>query len=47
MTCHTCHRPLVIGESAWGTDITVIEPTGPRLVTRYMCNDCDAKADAG
>ena len=41
--CHTCKRSLAMDESAWASDWTVITPDGPRLETRYACDDCEAK----
>lgn len=45
MTCHTCQRPLVTGESAWANDWTVADVEGDevkwRVVTRYTCDDCE------
>ena len=42
-TCCTCTRVLHLGESAWASDWTVIDAAGPRLETRYTCDDCEAK----
>ena len=42
-SCHTCKRSLAVGESAWARDWTVIGADGPRLETRYTCDDCEAK----
>lgn len=42
-TCHTCGRVLHLGEAAWAGDWTVIDADGPRLETRYTCDDCEAK----
>jgi predicted RNA-binding Zn-ribbon protein involved in translation (DUF1610 family) len=43
-SCHTCKRSLAMDESAWASDWTVVTPDGPRMETRYTCDDCEAKA---
>lgn len=42
-TCHTCHRPLAEGESAWASDWTVIDGCTLRYEVRHTCDDCEAK----
>ena len=41
--CFTCERALAEGESAWASDWTVIEGDYACAVTRYTCDDCEAK----
>ena len=47
-SCHDCGRTLVIGETAYASDWTVIDTSGTtattRLETRYTCEDCEAAA---
>ena len=38
--CSSCGRTLPEGTEAWAADWTVIEPAGPRVKTRYTCDDC-------
>ena len=40
--CPGCGRTLRGGESAWATDVKVIEPTGVRMETRYSCDSCES-----
>ena len=40
--CHNCKRTLTVGESAWASDWVVVTPDGPRMQTRYHCDDCEA-----
>jgi hypothetical protein len=42
--CHTCKRSLVMDEGAWARDWTVITEDGPRMETRYTCDDCETAA---
>lgn len=43
--CHTCKRVLHEGEAAWASDWKWLDVEAEvwRNVTRYTCDDCEAK----